>query len=165
MASHSSTLAWKIPWTEEPGRLQSVGSWRVGHNWATSLSLSIQSHALIHWALIQCSSVAMYLLGHTRISSFPHEAHSLERTTDVYIKPFNPRWAVHGSSGILWENKMESLGPEPASWACDLDRHTRPCAWQGPALISCSAISVLKVCIIFEQGVIYFHFALGLPIM
>ena len=39
MATHSSTLAWKIPWTEEPGRLQSMGSWRVGHNWVTSLSL------------------------------------------------------------------------------------------------------------------------------
>ena len=32
MASHSSTLAWKIPWTEEPGRLQSMGSRRVGHD-------------------------------------------------------------------------------------------------------------------------------------
>ena len=41
MAIHSSTLAWKIPWTEEPGRLQSMGSQRVGHNWATSLSLSL----------------------------------------------------------------------------------------------------------------------------
>ena len=32
MATHSSTLAWKIPWMEEPGRLQSVGSQRVGHD-------------------------------------------------------------------------------------------------------------------------------------
>ena len=32
MASHSSTLDWKIPWTEEPGRLQSMGSLRVGHD-------------------------------------------------------------------------------------------------------------------------------------
>ena len=39
MATHSSTLAWRIPWTEEPGRLQSMGSRRVGHDWATSLSL------------------------------------------------------------------------------------------------------------------------------
>ena len=39
MAIHSSTIAWKIPWTEEPGRLQSMGSQRVGHDWATSLSL------------------------------------------------------------------------------------------------------------------------------
>ena len=36
---HSSTTAWRIPWTEEPGRLQSMGSLRVGHNWATPLSL------------------------------------------------------------------------------------------------------------------------------
>ena len=35
MAAHSSILAWKIPWTEEPGRLQSMGSQRVRHNWAT----------------------------------------------------------------------------------------------------------------------------------
>ena len=41
MAAHSSILAWKIPWTMEPGRLQSVGSQRVGHDWATSLSLSL----------------------------------------------------------------------------------------------------------------------------
>ena len=39
MAAYSSTLAWKIPWTEGPGRLQSMGSVRVGHDWATSLSL------------------------------------------------------------------------------------------------------------------------------
>ena len=39
MAPHSSTLAWKIPWLEEPGRLQSTGSLRVRQNWATSLSL------------------------------------------------------------------------------------------------------------------------------
>ena len=39
MAPHSSTLAWKIPWTEEPGRLQSMGSLRVGHDWMTSFSL------------------------------------------------------------------------------------------------------------------------------
>ena len=40
MATHSSILAWEIPWTEEPGGLQSMGSQGVGHDWATSLSLS-----------------------------------------------------------------------------------------------------------------------------
>ena len=38
-APHSSPLAWEIPWTEEPARLQSMGSLRVGHDWETSLSL------------------------------------------------------------------------------------------------------------------------------
>ena len=37
MAPHSSALAWKIPWTEEPGRLWSVGLLRIGHDWVTSL--------------------------------------------------------------------------------------------------------------------------------
>ena len=40
MATHSSTIAWKIPGMEEPGKLQSMVSQKVGHNWATSLSLS-----------------------------------------------------------------------------------------------------------------------------
>ena len=45
MAAHSSTLAWKIPWKEEPGRLQSMGSLRVGHDWTTSLWL----FTFMHW--------------------------------------------------------------------------------------------------------------------
>ena len=42
---HSSTLAWKIPWAEKPGRLQSMGWLRVGHDWVTSLSL----FTFMHW--------------------------------------------------------------------------------------------------------------------
>ena len=75
MATHSSTLAWKIPWTEEPGGLQSVGSRRVGHDWATSLSL----FPFVHWrrkwqptpvflpgeSQGQRSLVGCRLLGHT----------------------------------------------------------------------------------------------------
>ena len=45
MATHFSTLAWRIPWMEEHGRLQSMGSLRVGHDWATSLSL----FTFMHW--------------------------------------------------------------------------------------------------------------------
>ena len=45
MAPHSSTVAWKIPWTEETYRLQFKGSPRVGHDWATSLLL----FTFVHW--------------------------------------------------------------------------------------------------------------------
>ena len=48
MATLSSTLAWKIPWAEEPGRLQSLGSRRVRHDWVTSLSL----FSFMHWRRI-----------------------------------------------------------------------------------------------------------------
>ena len=46
MARNSSTLAWQIPWTEEPGRLQSMVSLRVRHDWVTSLSL----FTFMHWS-------------------------------------------------------------------------------------------------------------------
>ena len=49
MAPHSSTLAWKIPWTEEPGCLQSLGLLRVRHDWATSLSLFTFMHLRRKW--------------------------------------------------------------------------------------------------------------------
>ena len=49
MATHSSVLAWRIPWTEEPGGLQSTGSQKVRHNWATSLSLSL---LLCRWGVL-----------------------------------------------------------------------------------------------------------------
>ena len=45
MAPHSSALAWEIPWTEKPGRLQSMGSLGVGRDWATSLSV----FTFMHW--------------------------------------------------------------------------------------------------------------------
>ena len=45
IATHSSTLAWKIPWAEEPGGLQFMGSGRVRHDWANSLSL----FTFMHW--------------------------------------------------------------------------------------------------------------------
>ena len=52
MATHSSTLAWRIPWTEEPGRLQSMGSPRVGHDCATNF------HFHIYITLSKCSQTS-----------------------------------------------------------------------------------------------------------
>ena len=58
MATHSSTLAWKIPWTEEPGRLQAMGSQRVGHDTATSMSMSMSDGA----GIPNQESILAYLL-------------------------------------------------------------------------------------------------------
>ena len=52
MATYSSILAWRIPWTEEPGRLQSTGSQRAGHEWATNTLTLL----FFHWPLLtQCN--------------------------------------------------------------------------------------------------------------
>ena len=61
MATHSSTLAWKIPWTEEPGRLQSMGSLRVSHDWTTSLSL----FTFMHWRR-EWQPTPVFLLGESQ---------------------------------------------------------------------------------------------------
>ena len=51
MTTHSNTLSWKIPWMEEPSRLQPMGSLRVGHDWATSLSLFTFMQLHFHFSL------------------------------------------------------------------------------------------------------------------
>ena len=56
MATHSSFLAWRIPWTEEPGGLQFLGSQRVRHNWATD------TFTLLHYAILP------YILNHLQIT-------------------------------------------------------------------------------------------------
>ena len=61
MAPHSSTFAWKIPWMEEPGGLQSMGSLRVGHDWATSLSI----FTFMHWRR-QWQPTLVFLLGESQ---------------------------------------------------------------------------------------------------
>ena len=75
MAPHSSTFAWQIPWTEEPGGLQSMGLLGVGHDWATSLSLVTFMHRRRKWQPIPVflpgesqgrgSPVGCRLWGHT----------------------------------------------------------------------------------------------------
>ena len=60
MATHSSVLAWRIPWTEEPGGLQYMGSQRVGHDWVTTLHFIVIKIAL--FVVFYCSLVAQWFL-------------------------------------------------------------------------------------------------------
>ena len=64
MVTHSSILAWRIPWTEKPGRLQSMGSPGVGHDWATSLSffLSFFLHIKVQYQLLNYTSKPFFLV-------------------------------------------------------------------------------------------------------
>ena len=72
MAPHSSTLAWKIPWTEEPGRLQPMGSLRVGHDSETSLSLfTFHFHALEKEMATHSSILAWRIPGTGRPGGLP----------------------------------------------------------------------------------------------
>ena len=66
MATHSSILAWKIPWTEEPGGLQSMGSQRVGHNWVSTVN-NIACNTVTH----QNIKKKKYILSIRKIYAFP----------------------------------------------------------------------------------------------
>ena len=69
MTTHSNILAWKIPWTEEPGRLQSTGSQTVGHDWATSLlhftsrDLDYENSLGLNAKHVESSSCSSYIEG------------------------------------------------------------------------------------------------------
>ena len=85
-ATHSSILAWRIPWTEEPGGLQSTGLQRVGHNWATSLSLF--TFTWILWGLGH--TISFYFM----VEVFPVK----ENLSSIYITLF----IVCLSLGPVW---------------------------------------------------------------
>ena len=83
MAVHSSILAWKIPWTEEPGGLQSIGSQRVGHNWSNL--------ACTH----RCSFHSQNQLQLLRLRSLGHYHSSLRGTSKNRFKtPHHECWSV-----------------------------------------------------------------------
>ena len=86
MAPHFSTLAWKIPWMEEPGRLQSMGLWRVGHDLVTSLSLftfTFHFHALEKEMATHTSVLAWRIPGTGEPGELPLWGHTESDRTEV----------------------------------------------------------------------------------
>ena len=66
MATHSSILAWKIPWTEEPGRLRSMGSQRVGHNWSDRAQTYPSIYLYTYIYVCNCIYVHRHIHTHTQ---------------------------------------------------------------------------------------------------
>ena len=122
MAPHSSTLAWKIPWTEEPGRLQSTGSLRVRHDWATSLSLFTFMHWRRKWqpppvflpgeSQGRGSLVGCRLWGCTE-SDTTEATQQQVRVVELWVTQFTFWRSVPGGGPM-----DESLGPKGTSLWC-----------------------------------------------
>ena len=112
MAPHSGTPAWKIPWMEEPSRLQSMGSLRVGHDWVTSLSLfTFHFHALDKETATHSSVLAWRIPGMEELGGLPsmglHRVRHHWSDLAASINSSQPRQpppdgAPRGDSG--WEN-------------------------------------------------------------
>ena len=83
MASHSSILAWRIPWTEEPVRLPSLGLQRVGHNWATNACTCTHTHTHTHTHRV--CQVFYLFLGQFVISQGMHPFIYIITCTDIKL--------------------------------------------------------------------------------
>ena len=98
MATHSNTLAWKIPWTEKPGRLQSMWSQRVGHNWATSLHFTSEGPyptlVTVHCSVTQscwlCNSMDCSMPGFPVLHYLPEFAQTHVHWVSDAIQPSHP---------------------------------------------------------------------------
>ena len=109
MTPHSSTLARKIPWMEEPGDLQSMGSLRVGHDWATSLSLFLSCIGEGNGNPLQCSclenprtgepgglpSMGSHRVGHDW-SDLAAAAAAARRSNQSILKEISPEYSLEG---------------------------------------------------------------------
>ena len=98
MATHSSVLAWRIPWTEKPGRLQSMGSHRVGHDWSDLAAATGLRSTLPHWLQVEDCSL------------FTEATHTLHRSPHFLFKPSNEVSALF----ILWISLTSLLQSLPA---------------------------------------------------
>ena len=119
MAPHSSTLAWKIPWMEEPGGLQSMTSLRVGHDWATSLSCIEERNGS------------------------PLQYSCLENPRD------GGAWwaAIYGVAQSWTWLKWLSSSSSIYSFFLDLFLHWSPVAYWAPTDLGSSSFSILSFCL------------------
>ena len=125
METHSSILAWRIPWTEEPGRLQSMWSQGVGHDWATSLSLW-EKHQLNSSSIVAGAAAAA--LNYELHRNRPELTGSFNYWTSFFSFSFPPTFSQYlGFPGLLF------LPAKPLSSL--LFRITPQCGW---ALGECS---------------------------
>ena len=125
MAPHSSTLAWKIPWTEEAGGLQSMGSLRVGHDWATSLSRIGERNG----NPLQCSCLenprdgGAWWLPSTRSDRVGHDWSDLAIAAATNK---SQKFPFQGSSRVIWVSYWKPSGA-----------HGEPCWCLGTIHVSC----------------------------
>jgi len=110
MAPHSSTLAWKIPWTEEHGGLQSMGSQRIGHDWVTSLSLYFPNVKVAQSRLTLCDPMDYTVHGILQVRipewvAFPFSRGSLQPMDRTQVSHIAGRlftsWATQQHNYIL----------------------------------------------------------------
>ena len=100
MATHSSTLDWKIPWKEKPGRLQSMGLQRIGHEWVTSLSYFLFFHRISQFCKLHDEYVNLFF-----------------KNCPFVLKVANPFFLTHQWLCTVWPHMCGPIsGPTMVTW-------------------------------------------------
>ena len=108
MAAHSNILAWRIPWTEEAGRLQSVGLQRVGHDWSDLSYLLKHSSTSEAWTVLGIRSINLRLVSIFR-----------KKTTSCFLGPWRPSAVLGCSQGLSPQgliSGVRGLSPFLQAW-------------------------------------------------
>ena len=129
MATHSSTLAWKIPWTEDPCRLQSMGSQGVGHDWATSLHLV--KAMVFPIVMYGCESWIIKKAEHWRIDAFElwcwrrllRVPWTARRSNQSILKEISPGYSLVGLM-LSWNSNTL------ATWRKELSHLKKHWCWE-----------------------------------
>ena len=115
MAAHSSILAWKIPWTAEPGRLPSMGSQRVGHDWASSVSLftfhfqySLEKEMGTHFSILAWKIPWMEEPGGLQPTGSPRVGHDWFHVTSILHLPKNQKGNIGLKPQLCFSKEAEN---------------------------------------------------------
>ena len=134
MATHSSTLAWRIPWTEEPGGLQSMGLQRVGHAWATNTQHTVPTRCqALRWALgyTRGSEPSRVAVCQLRESSFSYCPSPSLLSPPLLLQREYQGWRERLTSH-WWEKEDKKL-----NWC----RQNSPWGMEGKAEVVCKTVS------------------------
>ena len=145
MATHSSTLAWKIPWMEEPGGLQSMGSLGVRHDWETSLSLFLSCIGEGNGNPLQCSCLenprdggAWWAAVYGVTQSWTWLSSSSSRLDLCFHSCFQFSCSVVSDS--LWPHGLQHARPPCPSPTPEVYSNSCPLSWWCHPTISSSVI-------------------------
>ena len=156
-ATHSSILAWKIPWTEEPGRVQSMGSQRVRHDWATSLSLSFKAK---WWTNQREESLGEGIATHSSILAWtvpwteePGGLQSMglqkSQTQPKWLSTHKAKWWINQSS-LRYSPPPYRHAPQSCLLSPSLTSLIAPhLPMRGGALLQSNSIVPLSLCFFF----------------
>ena len=172
MAAHSNTLAWKIPWTEEPSGLQSKGSQGVGHNWATkhkALSSQISTHFLYKCCPLSCSLTPLSNTDPLSLSSTDGPLNRLFPMSECSFPPsfawFSPHPATDSkTSSLSIFSRSPPFSQPPSHWwsffvTQDCASPVYNCHWACLILCFLSKLAKINWIIMCQPISIYLQFS------